>query len=101
MGKYRKRPVVIEAFRLGAHSWPDWFHDRVSACDITTHEAPRVKGLPYGISAEIKTLEGVMTADCGDWIIKGVAGEIYPCKPDIFDATYERVSPTPSHHIGG
>ncbi len=40
---------------------------------------------------EIKTLEGTMRADVGDWIITGVKGEKYPCKPDIFEATYERV----------
>lgn len=42
-------------------------------------------------TCQIKTLEGVMTADKGDWIIKGVKGEFYPCKPDIFEATYEPV----------
>lgn len=43
------------------------------------------------IEADIKTLEGTMHADNGDYIIKGVKGEIYPCKPDIFEATYEKV----------
>ena len=43
------------------------------------------------IDLRIKTLEGVMTANVGDFIIQGVAGEIYPCKPDIFEATYEKV----------
>ncbi len=42
---------------------------------------------------EINTLEGTMTANVGDWIIKGVKGEFYPCKPEIFDATYEAVEP--------
>jgi hypothetical protein len=43
----------------------------------------------------IKTLEGVMRGDMGDWIIKGVKGEFYPCKPDIFEATYESVASEP------
>ena len=40
---------------------------------------------------EIETLEGVMKADKGDWIIRGVKGELYPCKPDVFEMTYEKV----------
>lgn len=44
-----------------------------------------------GAGAHISTLEGVMRADVGDWIIRGVKGERYPCKPDIFAATYEAV----------
>lgn len=86
MAKYRKKPVVIEAFELGT-DWPDWFADRVSANEIITHlesSGKRVWG-----HADILTLEGVMRADVGDWVIKGVKGEIYPCKPDIFAATYE------------
>lgn len=54
----------------------------------------RAKGFKYrGPKLVIPTLEGEMTADAGDWIIKGVAGEFYPCKPDIFVATYEPVQP--------
>lgn len=45
----------------------------------------------YPGKLKIKTLEGVMTADIGDYIIKGVNGEFYPCKPDIFEKTYEEV----------
>ena len=48
---------------------------------------------------KIKTLEGVMTAQRGDWIILGVAGELYPCKPDIFATTYEPAGDTPSEQI--
>lgn len=68
MSRYRKLPVVIEAFRLDG----------------------RWRGGPD--IAKIKTLEGEMTASKGDWIIRGVNGEIYPCKPDIFAKTYERVT---------
>lgn len=93
--KFRKKPVVIDAFRLSQDPWPDWFHDRVSDCTITTHyvnpeAATRADPFEkHDIWAEIKTLEGVMRADCGDFIIRGVKGEIYPCKPDIFEQTYE------------
>lgn len=81
-GKFRKRPVVIDAFQLG-EAWPDWWADAVSACQITTHNNDdRWRGGPdYAI---IKTLEGDLRADKGDWIIRGVKGEIYACKPDIF-----------------
>ena len=87
--KYRKKPVVIEAFQFLGEStlakddseWatPAWFVDAVLE--------PTVWAYPDHI--EIKTLEGTMSADIGDWIIRGVKGELYPCKPDIFEATYE------------
>lgn len=67
-------------------SIPDWFMDRVSTNDII------LMGARYDLRhAEIKTLEGTMTGDKGDYIIRGVKGEIYPCKPDIFAATYDPV----------
>lgn len=88
MAKFRKKPVVIEAFK-----WTGDEHqteDPVWACD-----AIRL-GVIYFIdigtprcSLHIKTLEGTMAAQAGDWIIQGVKGEIYPCKPDIFTATYD------------
>lgn len=85
--KYRKKPVEIEAFRLGIDYMPDWFMDRVTTNDIILR-SDEARGIA---AAEINTLEGVMRADYGDFIIKGVKGEIYPCKPDIFAATYEPV----------
>lgn len=88
MTQYRKKPVVIEAFRLGIDNMPDWFFCAVCSNEVTTHnEDGRWRGGPdYAL---IKTLEGEMRAEYGDWIIQGVKGEIYPCKIDIFDATYE------------
>lgn len=86
---YRKKPVVIEAFQLGNDCMPDWFMDKVTANDIILH--PGDVSDIRSLSADIKTLEGIMRADYGDFIIKGVAGEIYPCKPDIFRQTYELV----------
>ena len=78
--KFRKKPVVIEAVQYDGGIELDFFggDERVSA----TGE---------GTGILIHTLEGVMRADKGDWIIRGIKGELYPCKPDIFEATYEPV----------
>ena len=88
MPKFRKKPVVIEAFRLGLDPMPDWFVDARTANKVTTHnEDGRWSGGPdYAL---IETLEGTHRANFGDYIIQGVKGELYPCKPDIFAATYE------------
>lgn len=85
MMKYRKKPVIIEAFRMGVDYIPDWFMDKVTSNEI---KLSRNLNETY---CYIKTLEGTMKADYGDYIIRGVNGEIYPCKPDIFEKTYERV----------
>lgn len=82
MDKYRKKPVVIEAFRYWVDARPEWFCDKVTTNEIITHET----------HCEITTLEGVMRGEVGDYIIQGVKGEVYPCKPDIFEATYESVA---------
>lgn len=79
--RFRKKPVVIEAFRYWIDDRPDWFCDKVTTHEIVTYET----------HCEINTLEGVMRGEVGDYIIQGVKGEIYPCKPDIFEATYEAV----------
>lgn len=90
MGLYRKKPVVIEAFRwTGGQDQtedPAWIIDAMNRNEVYFDH-------PYteNVALKIKTLEGIMTANQGDWIIKGVKGEIYPCKPDIFEATYEPV----------
>jgi hypothetical protein len=78
MAKYRKKPVVIEAVRLT----PDNVQEAVAFC------GGKLKAHPL-TGLLIETLEGNMLASAGDWIIKGVKGEFYPCKPDIFEATYE------------
>lgn len=93
MAKYRKKPVVIEAFRFGIDHRPDWFCDLVSSNDIITrYVSDDESDNPFDFRktyCEIKTLEGTMKGDYGDFIIRGVKGEVYPCKPDIFEATYE------------
>lgn len=87
--KYRKKPVVIEAFQYdgdfmnqnGEYYVPQWA--------VEAHE----NGTLFfeGPTLKVKTLEGVMVAEVNDYIIKGIKGELYFCKPDIFEATYERI----------
>jgi hypothetical protein len=90
MAKYRKLPVEIEAFQWTAGPEqvedPEWVVDAIKSGDVTFENS----GSP-NVKLCIKTLEGVMTASTGDYIIKGVNGELYPCKPDIFEKTYEAV----------
>ena len=85
--KYRKKPVVIEARKFDSiddiEELREWCGGNI------------LKGYPFSVrenrSILIETLEGNMKAELGDYIIKGVQGEFYPCKPDIFEATYEPV----------
>ena len=78
MSKFRKKPVVIEATQ--------WFKDG----DHPAVRPSRFTQVTKRVGV-IDTLEGEMTVTPGDWIITGVKGEHYPCKPDIFEATYEAV----------
>ena len=80
--KYRKKPVVIEAARWTKHNWLE-----IDDFITVPHETFPIDGI-----VKIPTLEGTMKADVGDWIIKGVNGEFYPCKPDIFEKTYEEAA---------
>jgi hypothetical protein len=90
--RFTKKPVTIEAFKLGHDNMPDCFLDAKTTNKITTHNLDgRWSGGPdYCL---IKTLEGEMRGEFGDYIIQGVRGEIYPCKPDIFEATYAPAEP--------
>lgn len=85
MAKFRKKPVVIEAVvwqpDLPPEAYPQWLWDAIG-------QRPQLFDEKTGWLT-IRTLEGDMAAAPGDWIIRGVKGEIYPCKPDIFAATYE------------
>jgi len=95
MAQYKKKAVVIDAWGVGR---------------LIYDAGENWKGLPESIRAEydkgnivfrpdsmeIKTLEGTMKAEYGDMLIRGVKGEFYPCKPDIFAATYEYFEPQPS-----
>lgn len=89
----RKKPVTVSAFKLG-HHWPmceanDWFSTAVANGTIITNNMGAMHNPNEPSSIQIKTLEGTMTATQGDWIIQGIQGEIYPCKADIFEDTYE------------
>jgi len=101
MAKYRKKPGVIEAFqmtkerRLDNREWPEWLH--------RAWQLPVVKPGSFFCSSDgclegeeytpvfIQTLVGTRAVSWGDWIIQGIKGELYSCKPDIFEATYEEV----------
>jgi hypothetical protein len=99
MSKYRKKPVVIEAVQLHWSNWSEMceFADvgklsdgKPEGCyvDEDGKATPNANGR---IGLHIPTLEGVMLGVENDFIIRGVKGELYPCKPDIFEATYEKV----------
>ena len=81
MKQYRKKPIIIEAIQF----------------DGSKENIAEILSISWSIGLlsdsliGIKTLEGLMNANLGDWIIKGVLGEVYPCKPDVFDITYEVV----------
>ncbi|MBQ9600201.1 MAG: hypothetical protein IJR33_10405 [Clostridia bacterium] len=82
--RYRKKPVVIEAVQ---------FEDTAeNLCELTEFVRGQTVSVDYkdpkNPTLKIETLEGIMTANVGDYIIKGVKGEYYPCKPDIFEQTY-------------
>ena len=90
MKQYRKKPVVVEAMQFQVHK--GWQVEQWS--DGNAINSPILEPSdddPTGEYLQIKTPEGVMTAIPGDYIIKGVKGEFYPCKPDIFEMTYEEV----------
>ena len=83
MKKFRKKPVVIHAVQ-----WDGSDNALIDIGVLSRDKATVVGELEDG-TLEIPTLEGVMKANLDDWIIRGVNGEIYPCKPDIFAKTYE------------
>ena len=92
MSLYRKKPIVIEAFQLFVDERPQWWLDALAIKDSEqAGNAREYIAWPDALHphALIKTLEGVHRAEKGDWIIQGVEGELYPCKPSIFEATYE------------
>lgn len=79
MPHYRKKPVVIEAMQ---------YTGKNAMAVLAWAKLPEISEDFTG-GLEIRTLEGTMRADIGDWVIRGVKGELYPCKPEIFAATYE------------
>lgn len=93
MPKFRKKPVVIEAMQFRGPLDTIRNVDYAILLDdwLVANKGDRVCRY-VGDTIIISTLEGDHTASPGDWIIKGVQGELYPCKPDIFEATYEMVT---------
>lgn len=98
MYSFRKKPVVIQAFqmteerRMDNSEWPEWLHE-------AWNKSEGVSGALFRQNMDaqlhdllcIQTLEGIHLVNFDDWIIQGVHGELYPCKPEIFAATYEAV----------
>lgn len=86
-GKFRKKPVVVEAIQWDPEALLniDWFP---GGCKVN---ARSVRHDMLTGKLEIETLEGTMTANLGDWIVRGIEGELYPIRNDIFRATYEEV----------
>jgi hypothetical protein len=111
MSKFRKKPVMIEAIKWNGYDnnigfttgleplngerydFPQWMPPVSNVVTDKKHPAHPAPGQIWrdGNDLWIGTLEGCMICSQGDWIIRGVKGELYPCKPDIFEATYERV----------
>lgn len=82
--KCRKKQIVVDAVQLKDNFiWPDWLEAADEKGDI------RIIGTGGCWYMQIKTLEGEMRAQKGDYVVQGIKGEIYPCKPDIFGASYE------------
>lgn len=86
---YMKKPVVVSSFQLGYQDMPLWFQEAIADNKVNNIDAFLASANEI---IKIKTLEGVMSAKKGDWIIKGIEGEIYPCKDEIFKATYDFVN---------
>jgi len=101
--KYRKKPVVIEAFKydgpkclitmIKGNKLPCFISKALESGDLKLIVETETSDLKFTVREKliIETLEGVMAASVGDYIIQGVNGELYPCKPDIFEKTYEKV----------
>ena len=79
--KYGKKPIVIEAFQWGVDEVPAWWRKASDKFNVNVQTG----------SVFISTLEGIHEARVYDFIIQGIKGELYPCKPDIFEATYDLV----------
>lgn len=85
--KYRKKPVVVEVVRFDKEKWKN----EISQAKLSETFPMVLLSIINGFNPVIETLEGDMKVSDGDYIIKGVQGEFYPCKPDIFKETYEVV----------
>lgn len=105
MPKFRKKPVVIEAVPIAdivrdfnseedaRRWWPAWITSGFVSTSLIVHTSDDTTGPGKGLvdGLVIQTMEGTMFGASGSWLIRGVKGELYPCAPDIFEATYEAV----------
>lgn len=94
MAQYKKKPVVVEAIQWNGRN-PKEIKDFVGESlkyEIYDAAWKAGSGVPPRVHMAIKTLEGEMQVSKGDYIIKGVRGEFYPCRPDIFEETYDKVA---------
>lgn len=98
--KYRKKPVVIEAVQFTTNNEPSGSPHMDRIVNWMNQGRDKPNGWHNGTDIFIYTLEGEMRASVGDWIIKGVKGEFYPCKSDVFDMTYEQEDLTPTVKLG-
>lgn len=89
MPKFQKKPVVIEAMQFVDNETAEAILRWAGTPPVRPVFRPDIPHIAENLA--IDTLEGTMSADVGDWIIRGVQGEFYPCKPDIFEQTYEPV----------
>lgn len=87
MAKYRKKHVVVEAVKFTGENRREVLSFAMPQLSEEALHGAEVMRLPV----VIETLEGVMKVSPGDWVIRGIKGEFYPCKPDIFEQTYEPV----------
>jgi hypothetical protein len=92
--RYRKKPVIIEAIQWTGTNTEDirvFFGEAPNGPINTDKFVIYLSGVGESNTLTIKTLEGEMKAAIGDYVIRGVKGEFYPCKPDIFEQTYEKI----------
>lgn len=103
MAKYRKKPIMVEAFQMTRErrwdnsEWPAWLNEAWQVGPEVggvwpSHAMPPAPGHDSAAELVCGTLQGDVRLSERDWIIKGIEGELYPCKPHIFDATYEKVA---------
>jgi hypothetical protein len=92
VSRWRKRPVEVDAVQWTGDNWDEVASFMGSVAEGNEADIARQMAAADG-RIRICTLEGTMAASLGDWIIRGVQGELYPCKPDIFDQTYEPAEP--------
>jgi hypothetical protein len=90
MPKFRKKPVVIEAEQYAGNTDSGWVQGMCNNWKCPDPALPYIPGM-HRAAPHVHTLEGPLLVSHGDWIIRGVKGEYYPCKPDVFEATYEPV----------